>query len=128
MSRIKIVKIRNFLAIVFCLILFTGCTEKEYVYLDVAPQLEIIVEDQSANIIEGATVKLYNSSEDFYENNNPLQTKVTNQSGKALFKDLDETVYYFYIEKGEMNNYYEVVTFARPLRKNEIKTLVSIIR
>lgn len=128
MSRIKIVKFGTCVAIVFCLILFTGCTEKEYVYLDLAPQLDIIVEDQSGNSTEGATVKLYNSGEDFYGNQNPLQIKVSDQSGKALFKDLNEIIYYFYFEKGELNNYYEAVTFARPLKKNEIKTVSSIIR
>ena len=128
MSRINIVKGKTLLIIIFCLILFAGCTEKEYIYLDVAPQLEIIVKDLSGNNVEGASVKLFVSEENFYAKENPLQTKVSDQSGKVIFKDLDEMIYYFYAEKGELNNYYEVVTFANPLKKNEIKTITCIIR
>ena len=122
------IKGRILLTIILCIILFTGCKEKEYIYLDVNPQLEIMVKDLSGNGVVGATVKLFNSEGNFNANENPLQTEVTDQTGKVLFMELNEMIYYFYAEKGQLNNYYEVVTIAKPLRKNEIKTVSCIIR
>ncbi len=122
------IKNKILLTIMLSIMLLAGCTEKEYIEIDVAPQLEITVKDLSDNNIAGATIKLYNSEEDFDLKENEVQTKTTDDSGKALFKDLSEDIYYFYAEKGELNNYYEVVTFAKPLRKNEIKTITCIIR
>lgn len=128
MNSIGTGKEKIFIVAIFLSVFFNGCIEKEYVYLDVTPQLEITVKDETNNTIAGATVNLYNSEEDFYQKENPVQTKVTNGSGIVLFKDLSEIIYYFYAEKGELNNYYEVVTFAKPLRKNEIKSVNCIIR
>ena len=122
------IKNKILLTIMLSIMLLAGCTEKEYIEIDVAPQLEIMVKDLSDNIIAGATINLYSSEEDFDLKKNEVQTKTTDDSGKALFKDLSEDIYYFYAEKGELNNYYEVVTFASPLKKNEIKTITCIIR
>ena len=122
------IKSKILLTIMLCLIVCSGCKETEYVYLDVAPKLEIMVKDLSDNIIAGATINLYSSEEDFDLKKNEVQTKTTDDSGKALFEDLSESIYYFLAEKGELNNYYEVVTFTNPLKKNEIKTITCIIR
>jgi hypothetical protein len=128
MVSIKIDKGRIFATTLFSILLLTGCTKKEYIEIDRAPQLEITVIDTSNNSVEGATVKLYNSEEGFYLNENPIKKSVTDKMGKVLFKELTEIIYYFYVEKGELNNYYEVVTFSEPLRKNEIRTITCVIR
>lgn len=128
MNSTKNIKGKTLLSVILCFILIAGCTKKEYIEIDVAPQLEIMVKDLSDNTIAGATVNLYSSEEDFDLKNNEVQTKTTDDNGKALFKDLSEDIYYFYVEKGELNNYFEVVTFASPLKKNEIKTITCIIR
>lgn len=107
---------------------FFGCTEKEYIDIDVSPQLEILVKDKAGNPILGATVSLYTSENDFNSKVSERKTEMTNAVGKVLFKDLNETVYYFYAEKDGLNNFYEAVTFTNPLSKNEIRTITCIIR
>jgi len=114
------------LTIVFIFVFLMGC--KKYIEVDVDPQLEITVTDESANIVVGATVKLFTTEEDFLVNENSISTKTTDTAGQVLFEDLDEAIYYFYAEKGDLNNYYEVVTFAKSLKKNEIKTITCVIR
>lgn len=109
-------------------LLISSCERTEYLEVDVAPQLEITVTDNSGNSIENATVILFDTEEKFTSNSNPIQTLVTGSNGKALFKDLNEDIYYFYVEKGALNNYYEVVTFSEPLEMNQIMTITCIIR
>ena len=114
------------LIIVFIFAFSIGC--KKYIEVDVDPQLEITVTDMSDNIVVGATVNLFTTEEDFLLNENPIKTKTTDAAGQVLFEELNEMIYYFYAEKGELNNYYEVVTFAKSLKKNEIKTITCVIR
>ena len=110
------------------IIISSGCTKKEYVEVDVAPQLEITVTDISEGPVNGARVTLYETENDFYEDQNTVKTSVTDATGEVLFDELNEKIYYFYAEKGDLNNFYEVVTFAIPLSKNEIRTITCIIR
>ena len=112
----------------FIFIVFISAACEEIVKVDVDPQLQITVKDESDNIVVGAAVNLFDTEEDFLLNENEVKTKTTDAAGQVLFQGLDEEIYYFYAEKGELNNYYEVVSFAEPLKKNEIKTLTCIIR
>lgn len=122
---IRIAKIFLFtLAIIIC----SDCTKKEYVEVDVAPQLEITVNDISDNPVSGASVTLFETEGDFYQDENSVKASVTDATGKVIFHKLNEKIYYFYAEKGDLNNFYEVVTFTIPLSKNEIRTITCIIR
>lgn len=127
-QEIIIMPVRRFFLFTLIVHIFFGCTRKEYVEVDVAPQLEITVTGASANPVPGATVTLFETQEDFYKNENPLETSVTDATGKVLFDELNEDIYYFYAEKGELNNFFEVVTFTIPLIKNEIRTITCILR
>jgi hypothetical protein len=100
----------------------------DYVDIDVAPQLEITVTEISGIVVDSATVTLFGSQEDFLSQENILQTLITGSAGKVLFKELEEDIYYFYIEKGELNNFYEVVTFSEPLEMNHVMTITCVIR
>ena len=110
------------------LMLMAGCKKEEYLDVDVSPQLEITVVDISNNRVQGATVTLYYSEADWELKNNMIQKKVTDTTGKVLFKELNEVRYYFYVEKDTKNNFYEVVTFSNPLKKNEIKAITCVIK
>jgi hypothetical protein len=114
------------LIFIFIVSISSGC--EEIIKVDVDPQLQITVKDESDNIVVGAAVNLFDTEEDFLLNENEVMNGTTDAAGQVLFKELSEEIYYFYAEKDELNNYYEVVTFAEPLKKNEIKTITCIIR
>ena len=109
-------------------VLLSNCAKTEYIEVDVKPKLEILVTNSENIPIIDAIVTLYKSEEDFSSEQNAIESSKTNTDGKILFQELDERVYFFYINKGELNNYYEVVTFSEPLSKNEKRTISSIIR
>lgn len=107
---------------------FICCNPEEIFEIDVLPQLELQISDRSNNVVQGATVMLFSSEENWESQSSAIKVSSSDLDGKALFKDLNETQYYFYIEKGDLNNYYEAVTFSEPLRKNEKRTINCIIR
>lgn len=108
--------------------LLISCTKTEYIEVDVKPKLEILVTDINNNPISGANVSLFITEEDFNSKQNLIKTSKTNTYGKVLFQKLDERIYFLYINKNELNNYYEIITFSEPLRKNEKRSISSIIR
>ena len=108
--------------------LFFSCSKTEYVDVDVDPQLEILITDISSTSVSGVTVKLYATESDFRKDENVLGVELTGSDGKVLFEDLSESIYYFYASKAGLSNFYEVVTFETPLKKNEIRVVKSIIR
>jgi len=68
--------------------------------------LKLTVLDELGNIVEGASVDLYSSGEDYDNNANPIQeTQVTNQKGQVVFKNLDKKKYWINVEKGDKNNF-----------------------
>jgi hypothetical protein len=115
---------------VFVLILLLNiqCTEKEYVDVDVNPQLEVLVLDIESNFVSGVTVKLFSTEEDLISKTGEIQSISTDSDGKAIFNELEEKIYYFYAEKGNLNNYFDVVTFLEPLSENQIKNVTCIIK
>lgn len=60
--------------------------------------------DELGNMVEGATVTLYVSKEDYREEVNPAQTGLTNAKGMVTFKKLDPKVYFIHAYKGDKNN------------------------
>jgi len=110
------------------LVINIQCTEKEYVDVDVNPQLEISVIDINGNAVNGVTVKLFQTEDDLISKENEVQTKTADSEGKVVFEDLNEEVYYFYAEKGELNNYFDIVTFSKPLENNQILTITCTIK
>jgi len=118
----------NLLIFILFLVFNLQCTEKEYVDVDVNPQLEISVIDINGKSVNGVSVKLFQTEDDLISKENEEQTKTTDSEGKVVFEDLNEEVYYFYAEKGDLNNYFEVVTFSDPLVKNEKRTITCTIK
>ncbi len=113
----------------FFLLLFislTNCQEVE-VFVDNAPQLEIHVKNKDGQNVKGASVLLFLSEEDWKNEINFIHSASTNSSGTVLFNNLEQKVYYFFVEKGEMNNLLEVATFSSPLRINEIRVIETVI-
>jgi len=109
------------------LIMFYSCN-KEIIYKDTLPQLEIVVRNSSGSYISGAEVQLYHDPEDWNTGENMIQIEYTDSNGSALFKELEEKVYYFFVSDGAMDNSLGVSYFEYPLNMNEIKVIETIIQ
>jgi len=101
-----------------------GCKK---IYIDNDPQLKIIVVDASNNKVSNAIVTLFLSENDWQKKTNSVIQMNTDLNGSALFQDLEELVYYFYVQKGALDNTLGVSYFATPLKKNEVRNLQTII-
>lgn len=109
------------------LILLTFVSCSETVFVDVEPQLELVVIDSIGNYQADASVDLFETEDDFYVGKNSINSGYTDNNGTIEFEELEEKVYYFYVEKGELNNYYDVVTFSNPLNINEKRKITCTI-
>nr|WP_319571836.1 SpaA isopeptide-forming pilin-related protein [uncultured Draconibacterium sp.] len=111
----------NFIAFLAFVISLLSCTKEEYV--DAAPQLFFTVVEDDLIFVEGATVSLFNNKEDWENDSNVVASLQTDAKGQALFENLDEQTYYFYVEKGDLNNLADIAALSEPLqigRKSEL--------
>jgi hypothetical protein len=71
--------------------------------------LSVFVGDATNFGVEGATVTLYASQENFSKDINPIIKAQTNSKGVAIFKNLDPKVFAYFVraEQGEQNNWEE---------------------
>lgn len=115
----------KFVSLILLMILICGC--KKTVYLDNPPQLEIVVVDASTYKVSGAQVTLFLSEDDWQSKTNLVAQKNTDINGSALFTELEELVYYFYVQKESLDNTLGVSYFATPLKINEIRIVETVI-
>ncbi len=67
--------------------------------------LRIAVLDNLGNIIEGATVTLYSSAENYRNETNPVtEPRLTDAKGIVKFKKIQAVKYFIYVTKDDMNN------------------------
>lgn len=67
--------------------------------------LKITVIDELGNIVEGASVQLFPTDEDYRNEINPVtEVGYTDKKGQIRFKELESKVYYVNVEKGDKNN------------------------
>ena len=67
--------------------------------------LKITIIDELGNVVEGATVKLYETEEDYRADENAsFGPALTNEKGIVKFKELKPISYYIYVEKGDQRN------------------------
>lgn len=84
------------------MILQFSCNKDEFV--EPNPQMLISVVSNYMGPVPGATITLYNSKDEFYLKENPKKTVQTDSNGQALFENLKEQRYYFYVEKDGLDN------------------------
>jgi hypothetical protein len=63
------------------------------------------VRNDLGNIVEGATVKLYEKEEDYSKETNAVAEGTTDAKGIVKFKDLKDIAYFVQVEKGDLNNF-----------------------
>ena len=67
--------------------------------------IKITVIDELGNIVEGASVQLYNTEDDYRNETNPLSdVMLTDKKGQVKFKELESKVYFVNVVKGDKNN------------------------
>ena len=67
--------------------------------------IKITVIDELGNIVEGASVQLYATEEDYRNETNPVSdVMLTDKKGQVKFKELESKVYFVNVVKEDKNN------------------------
>jgi hypothetical protein len=116
--------------LLFSLIAYLFCIscEDDINYIDNPPQLELAVMDSDSTKIEGAIVKLFKELKDWENQTNIVKQGLTSNEGVIVFDSLETKSYYFYVEKGKLNNYYGTAQLGGSLSTNYKKTVKVIIK
>ena len=67
--------------------------------------LHITIRDEVGNIVEGATVRIFEKEEDYKNETNPAAEGTTDEKGIVKFKELKPMGYFVLAEKGDLNNF-----------------------
>lgn len=68
-------------------------------------QAHFTVRDDLGNIVAGATVKLYETEDDYADETNEVATGETDEKGRVKFKELKSIPYFVLAEKDDKNNF-----------------------
>lgn len=66
--------------------------------------LQITVRDGLGNIVEGATIQLFETEDDYLKEENVVAEGVSDDRGRAKFKDLEAVPYYVIVRKDDKDN------------------------
>jgi len=99
-----------------------NCKKTEYVTPN--PQMLINVVSKYMVPVSGATITLYNTEDELHLKENPLTSLQTNPNGQALFENLEEQRYYFYVEKDDLDNTGDISATWNPLQIGQKSELV----
>jgi hypothetical protein len=66
--------------------------------------LNVVVRDETGNTVDGATVQLFETEEDYNAEKNIVATGVTDEKGFLKLRDLKAIVYYVIVRKGDKDN------------------------
>ena len=104
-----------------------ACVKTEYVKPE--PQLLFTVVSGNMIFVEGATVSLYETQNDWESGINVVDSLQTDSTGQALFEDLKEQRYFFSVVKGELNNLADIQATWDSLRVGQrSEVLVKIMK
>jgi hypothetical protein len=87
----------RFLLIAFCFLLLAS-------FQIIKTTLNVTVRDETGNIVEGATVQLYETEEDYNTEKNVAAQGVTDKKGILKLKDLKAIAYYVLVRKDDKDN------------------------
>jgi hypothetical protein len=66
--------------------------------------LNITVRDELGNIVEGASIQLFETAEDYNSEKNAVAQATTDKKGVAKLKDLKDISYYVLVRKDDKDN------------------------
>ena len=81
----------------FLLLVFSG-------FQLIKTTLHITVRDELGNIVEGATVQLFETEDDYLKEENVVTEGLTDKNGIIKLKDLKPMAYYVIIRKDDKDN------------------------
>ena len=105
----------------FVFLLFS-CKKTEYVESN--PQMLISVVSKYMVPVKEATITLYNTEDELHFKENAMATLQTDSIGQALFENLQEQRYYFYVEKDGWDNTSDISATWDPLQIGQRSELV----
>lgn len=110
-------------ALIAILLIFSGFQSKL-----LPTSLRITVIDNLGNFVENAEVTIYESEDDYRNNENPVaETQKTDDKGRVKFKDLRPVPYFIDARKGDQSNDGEGVRTAKLKegRMNKVNTVIE---
>ncbi len=117
------------LYIIVAIALIAGLLNTGCIKIETLPQLEIQVVDETGAIVSGASVALFDSSDEWNKRINPVQVwRQTDTSGKVLFVDLKEIKYFVYVRYDGKDNSVDEVSTDVALEVNTKKVMTIHIR
>jgi len=110
-------------ALLFCIVL-SSCIKTE-----VRPaKLKMQVIDAQGYTVYGASVYLYETSNDFYKDVNVVAQGTTDANGYVYFTDLSSRIgYYFYVQDGCQDNFNNVNHLSYTLEPNTVNAIAPIV-
>lgn len=112
---------KQYFLLLASILLLGSCTETDYI--SNAPELQIYVSDADNNLIQNASVSLFDNRDDWDEQTNRIDSLTTDSLGSAIFENLEELQYYVYVEKDSLSNTYGVIATSDSLQVDEIRVL-----
>lgn len=109
-------------------LILNSCSQEDSI---VSPKtsLEISFKDDLGNPVRDVVVKLYSSETDLKNGTNQVGAAAySNAEGVAIFNDLSNIKYYWFAEKGCLNNIYGSVTTTSPLSEGQRNTVTTILK
>lgn len=91
----------------FILFIFTllGATSHTLQAQILNTKLQVTVRDELGNLVEGASIRLFLTEEDYTKEQNQVgNTGKTDAKGRASFDSLEPKVYYIIVDKEDMDN------------------------
>lgn len=67
--------------------------------------LAVTVRDEVGNIVEGATLQLYETEDDYKTEKNMVVETVSDDKGVARFRDIKPLAYFVLVRKDDKNNF-----------------------
>lgn len=88
--------------------------------------MQILVQDNLGYPLPGASVTLFGSESDFYNNVNPIATSYTDANGYLYFTNLSPIIYYYYVQYGCKDNFNGNTHLYEPLVPYSLNTYSPI--
>lgn len=89
--------------------------------------LNVTVRDELGNTVEGATVQLFKTEEDYNNEENVVAEATSDKKGVAKLKELEALPYYVLVRKGEKNNFGagEKIDTLQAKRINQVTIIIE---